>query len=62
MNAKKAKLLRKIARGFTVGDPALSYEPQYHPNGKEVLVYFNNPRLLGRCTRKLYKQLKRGRA
>ena len=53
MNAKKAKLLRGIARGKTVGMPMVSYKTLCNCNGKSLRVVLSN------CTRALYQQLKK---
>ena len=52
MNSKKAKILRGIARGKTVGMPMVSYKMLCNRNGKSLRV------VLSGCTRALYQQLK----
>jgi len=68
MNARKSKMLRRVARLNTVSLPNVSYEkgsPPVFSNqlpfalGKWVKIQKGVPTVLGECTRKLYKQLKK---
>ena len=58
MNGKKAKMIRRMAEAATVGKPAVS-----HTTEDQVLSNGNIKRqggiILGDCTRKTYKKLKR---
>jgi len=65
MNGKKAKKLRRQAEAETIGKPRVCYINEYHE--KEVKVAKSGKKktivstqvLLGDCTRKRYKELKR---
>lgn len=52
MNGKKAKKLRSIAQAATVGLDAVNY---VHDGSKDAVGTIQ----LGKCTRKLYKLLKK---
>ena len=72
MNQKKLKVLRRIAREETVGQPAISYNewcsPSYGLNKDEsgkvigfIKTGYGVPLTLNEhCTRYVYKQLKKG--
>ena len=65
MNAKKCKVLRRMARIEMTGYPEVVYEDQtVHPHkvkdltGQERLVPITDPIRLGLCVRKYYHFLK----
>lgn len=58
MNLKKAKRLRKMARGMSVGKPACRYIDQTHTRTKDGKEVKSTQVLLFVCTRLVYKRLK----
>ena len=56
MNGRKAKRLRRLAEEVTMGWPSHSYEAVVTNPKKPHRPTF---RLLGRCTRRVYKCLKK---
>ena len=69
MNSKKAKKLRGIARGATIGFPLVAYRTGDYRHERlragiteGGVKYYLEPqhmRRLGKCTRALYQQLKK---
>lgn len=69
MNGKKAKALRRVARGLTKGLPQTSYK-KWHPPAFRLLDPINPlspiqkivkgvPAQLDKCTRRTYKDMKK---